>query len=426
MPAARRWRSCRRTVWPLRGKIAVKGGITIDRAHITTLDATADIAAAEIAIDKLGIRKPAGQAGTADLSLVFDGGTLAHVPRVRIASADLSLSAAADFAADGSVQHATLTRFTSRRNDFGLTLDAKPGKPGNYALGVTGAQIDAAPLLSGKSSGQPPSHTPHIELTLGLDHVLTGAETRLDHVAGTATLAGGRLERADLKAVAGGPLTLSYLPAGDVIALHLAADDAGAALAGLGLTRGVRSGTLHIDGTTDPGQEPWRTMATLDIRDFRLTDAPIAARLVNAVSPTGFVDLLRGQGLAVDRLSAEMDYANGKITFRDGRSAGALGISFEGDVDLDRDQVSLKGTVVPVDTFNKIVAAIPVIGDALTGGSRGGFLGATYSVAGPANDPKVSVNPLSMFAPGFLRNLFFLGPKEPDAKAETPAPLPKP
>ncbi len=82
-----------------------------------------------------------------------------------------------------------------------------------------------------------------------------------------------------------------------------------------------------------------------------------------------------------------MDYANGKITLRDGRSAGALGISFEGDLDMDRDKVALKGTVVPVDTFNKIVAAIPLIGDALTGGSRGGFLGWTYSGRRPNQRP---------------------------------------
>jgi hypothetical protein len=55
-----------------------------------------------------------------------------------------------------------------------------------------------------------------------------------------------------------------------------------------------------------------------------------------------------------------------------------------------------------------------VLGDVITGGARGGLIGWTYSVSGSSNDPKVSVNPLSMFAPGFLRNLFFLGPKESD------------
>jgi len=408
----------------VKGKIAVKGAVTIDRAHTTTLDATADITQADIAIDKFGIRKPAGEAGTTDLSLIFDGDAVRHVPRVKVAANSLNLAGQVDFGSDGSLQHAAFSRFASKRNDFAVTLDAKPGAAQTYVMALKGAQLDVAPLLNGKPDGQPPTHTPHLELTVGLDRLLTGAETKLDQVSGTLALSGGRLDRADIKAVAGGPLTLSYLPEGDTIALHLAADDAGAALWGLGLTRGVKGGTLHLDGTTDPRREPWVTSATLDLRDFRLTDAPIAARLVNAVSPTGFMDLLRGQGLAFDRLSTRMDYANGKITLRDGRSAGAFGISFEGDLDMDRDKIALKGTIVPVDTFNKIVAAIPLIGDALTGGSRGGFLGATYNVAGSTNDPQVSVNPLSVFAPGFLRNLFFLGPEQSqpkDGAADTPA-----
>jgi uncharacterized protein YhdP len=251
---------------------------------------------------------------------------------------------------------------------------------------------------------------------------MTGAETKLDQVSGTASLSGGRLDRADIKAVAGGPLTLTYVPTGGDIALHLAADDAGAALTGMGLTRGVRGGKLTLDGTTDTSKTPWQTSGTLDMRDFRLTNAPIIARLVNAISPTGLFDLLSGQGLGVDRLSSQVDYADGKISFRDGRSAGALGISFEGDVDLDRDRIALKGTVVPADTLNRVVAAIPFIGGMLTGGNRGGLLGWTYSVAGSPNDPQVSVNPLSVFALGFLRNLFFLGPSQPEPVAEQPAP----
>jgi uncharacterized protein YhdP len=398
----------------VKGKIAVQGEVSIDRAHNTLLDATADIKSAEVAVEKFGLRKAAGDPGTADLSLAFVGDTVRHIPKLKITSAGLNLSGSADFAADGSIQHAVIPRLTDGRNDFALTADTKPGNPHIYAIAIKGAQFDAAPVLGGKSSGGgPPTHTPKIELNLALDHVLTGPNAKLDNVAGTIALSGGRLDRADIKAVAGGPLTLSYLPNGSKIALHLAASNAGAALADFGLTRGVRGGTLTLDGSTDTAKSPWLTNATLDIRNFRLTDAPVAARLVNAVSPTGLIDLLSNQGLGVDRLTSEMDYLDGRITFRNGRSAGALGISFEGDVDLSHDKIGMKGTVVPADTLNSIVAAIPLIGDALTGGNRGGFLGATYSVQGATDDPKVSVNPLSMFAPGFLRNLFFLGPKEP-------------
>jgi hypothetical protein len=408
----------------LTGILAVKGEVTVDRAHTTTLNATADLKGAEISIAKIGLRKPMGEPGSTDVSLVFNGDTLRRVPRFKVASTSLNAAGTADFGPDGALQHAALSRIVGGRNDFAIQADAKPG---GYAVAVKGASLDAAPLLAAKGDGSvsPPSRSPHLDLALALDRLLTGTDNKLTQLSGTASLTGSRLDQADLKATAGKPLTFRYAPEGNAIALHVAAEDAGAALAGLGLTRGVRGGTLSIDGASDNGEGPRVTKTGLDMRGIRLTGAPIVARLVNAVSPTGLFDLLSGQGLGVDRLSADMDYSAGKITFRNGRSAGALGISFEGDVDLDRNRIAIKGTVVPADSLNSVVAAIPLLGDMLTGGNRGGFLGATYSVTGSPDDPKVSVNPLSMFAPGFLRNLFFLGPK-PEENSAKPVEQPQP
>jgi uncharacterized protein YhdP len=407
----------------LAGKIAVKGDVAVDRDHTTTLNIDADIGAAELTVDKIALRKPAGEPATADLSFVFEGDTLAHISRLHIAGKDLTVDGNLDLGPDYAFRRARLTHVANSRNDFALLAEAKPGDPHGYSLSLSGAKFDAAPMLSAKGDGQPPTHLPHLDLKVALDKVLTGADAHLDQVSGTATLAGTRLDRADLKAVAGGPLTLTYIQGGDGRTLALSADDAGQALAAMGLTRGVRGGILRIDGSTDTSKEPWRTAGTLDMKDFRLTDAPIMARLVNAVSPTGLMDLLSGQGLGFDHLEAGVEYADGTIGLRDGRSAGALGISFEGDVNLDRDTVALKGTVVPADTFNRIVSSIPLVGDMLTGGSRGGLFGWTYTVTGTTNDPSVSVNALSIFAPGFLRNLFFLGPEEKD-KDDKPADTP--
>jgi hypothetical protein len=367
------------------------------------------------------LRKAAGDPGTADLTFVFEGDVLAHIPRLKIAAKDIAVDGDLDLGPDYAFRRARLTHVSSRRNDFTLLAEAKPGDPHGYALSISGAKFDAAPLISAKGDGQPPTHLPRLDIKLALDRLLTGAEAHLDTVSGTASLAGSRLDRADIKAVAGGSVVLTYMPGGDGRTLTLSSDDAGATLEAFGLTRGVRGGIMRVEGTTDTSKEPWRTTGTLDMKEFRLTDAPIMARLVNAVSPTGFMDLLSGQGMGFDHLESGIEYSNGTITFRDGRSAGALGISFEGDVDQDRDTVSLKGTVVPVDTFNRIISSIPLVGDMLTGGSRGGLFGWTYTVNGTTNDPSVSVNALSIFAPGFLRNLFFLGPEAPDAKDEKPA-----
>jgi hypothetical protein len=400
----------------IHGTLPVVGQVTIDRAHNTIVEGAADLTSAELTADALEIRKPA-EPGSGRLSLAFSGDTLRRISNLQIDSPSMKLTGNVDFAADGSFQHAAIPHLLAGRNDYAVTADAEPGAGHAFAIAVTGASFDAAPFLADQSNPSPPQHAPRLDIDISIDHLFTGVNTGIDAVKGSMSLSGSRLDRADIKAVAGKDIAFTYMPGDNEIDLHFAAADAGATLKGLGLTKGVRGGTLKLDGVTTGGEAPRLTTSTLAMRDFRLVNAPITARLINAVSLTGFVDLLSGQGLNFDRLGAEMDYADGKITFRDGRIVGALGLSFEGDVDLSRDKIALKGTIVPADTVNRVLAAIPVLGDLLTGGARGGLIGWTYTVRGSPNDPTVSVNPLSMFALGFLRNMFFLGRSEPEAKA---------
>ena len=95
------------------------------------------------------------------------------------------------------------------------------------------------------------------------------------------------------------------------------------------------------------------------------------------------------------------------ITLRNGQTSGAsLGLTFEGKVDNWNNMLDLSGTIIPISDLNKLVGVIPLVGDILTGGGKGIFA-ATYTVKGPKNQPTVSVNPLSVLAPGILRKLFF-------------------
>jgi hypothetical protein len=68
--------------------------------------------------------------------------------------------------------------------------------------------------------------------------------------------------------------------------------------------------------------------------------------------------------------------------------------------------LNLEGTVVPAYALNTAVSKVPLVGAMLTGGEGQGVFAANYSVKGTDNNPDVSVNPLSMLTPGFLRGLF--------------------
>jgi hypothetical protein len=95
------------------------------------------------------------------------------------------------------------------------------------------------------------------------------------------------------------------------------------------------------------------------------------------------------------------------IKIKDGQTSGAsLGLTFEGRIDKWANTLDIGGTIIPVSDLNKLVSAIPLVGDILTGGG-GGVFAATYTIQGPKDQPTVMVNPLSVLAPGILRKLFF-------------------
>jgi hypothetical protein len=88
-----------------------------------------------------------------------------------------------------------------------------------------------------------------------------------------------------------------------------------------------------------------------------------------------------------------------------------LGITAGGTLNSTLETIDLKGTIVPVYALNTALTRIPIIGNILSGGEKdGGVFAATYAMTGSIKKPKISTDPLSVIAPGFLRGLFkFLG-----------------
>ena len=92
---------------------------------------------------------------------------------------------------------------------------------------------------------------------------------------------------------------------------------------------------------------------------------------------------------------------------RDGVVRGpVIGATMEGTIDYARDDVQMRGTLVPLYGLNNMFGQIPIVGLFLGGGSNEGLLGITYEVTGSTSNPKPQVNPLSAIAPGLLRKFF--------------------
>lgn len=188
--------------------------------------------------------------------------------------------------------------------------------------------------------------------------------------------------------------------------------DAGKTLKALGLHDKVRGGTIKIYGVPQGRDLSGDLFGSARIDDFRVKSTPVLAKLLGAMSLSGVNDLLGNDGVSFARLEAEFEWqfrdAGNFLVIKEGRTSGSsLGLTFDGSIDQLENQINLNGTIVPISGVNKVIGSIPLIGDILTGGDA--LIAATYNVSGTTSDPKVSVNPLSVLAPGFLRKILFEG-----------------
>ncbi|MEE8500021.1 MAG: AsmA-like C-terminal domain-containing protein [Kiloniellales bacterium] len=189
--------------------------------------------------------------------------------------------------------------------------------------------------------------------------------------------------------------------------LWVATNDMGAALRALDLRDTIHGGRVVIKGRSD-GPLPGSPLhARIEAHDYVLIEAPALARVLTMASLTGLGDVLRGKGIRLDRLVGEFSLTDGLLETDLIRAYGsALGLTARGRIDFDASLADLEGTVVPAYSVNRILGKIPLLGPLLTGGKGEGLLAVTYHMTGDLNDPEVSINPLSVLAPGFLRGLF--------------------
>ena len=211
----------------------------------------------------------------------------------------------------------------------------------------------------------------------------------------------------DVKAIvpAGGAVTVHYGPAaGARHVLHVDSADAGAVLAAAGISQSVRKGNLLINAETHDN-EPHRPLkGGVLITNFRMVDAPVLARLLTMATITGFVDMMSGDGFQFDKFKMQFTKTEGRLDIDLAKAHGpSIGMTGTGHVDFDKNQMSIAGTVIPVNAVNSVLSDIPVLGDILFGE---GMFAVTYGAQGDLDNPEISVNPLSAIAPGFIKGLF--------------------
>src|SRR5690606_3737573 len=261
-----------------------------------------------------------------------------------------------------------------------------------------------------KSQAEASPDTRPLHLRLKGKTVYLDPEYPLRDVAAALDFEGSDLVRGNMAAsVDAGELLLKQtVQPNGLRQLSVTMRNAGMVLRSLDVTDSVRGGTFVMNGKSAQGK-PKVIVGRATMTNFTVVKAPILARLINAFSPGGLVELLENRGLVFGKLESEVVLESPQtIRLKDGKMAGAsLGLSFAGRIYRDRDVVNLKGNIVPIEGLNKAVGRIPLVGQILTGLKGEGMIAFAYRIKGPTENPTVTVNPLSVFTPGILRSIFF-------------------
>lgn len=376
-----------------------KGGRASLAVALNLTQATLDLA-------DLAWRKAAGADGSARARIDFRDGKPTAIPAFTITAGDLDAAGSGRLKSDGrGLADLRLDRFRLGRTDIGGTLRGRAD--GGFDLDIAGASFDAAPLLRDRSADRK-EPGPAFAARVRIDRIWVAETDGIDAVSGSLVHDGTDWRDIDLDGrLADKEFKLRLVPEAGGRTLAMRAGDAGVAFKALGITENIRGGEVEITGRFDDAQPGSPLIARAEAKNFRLVKAPVMAKLLSIASITGPLTLLDGDGIGFVRLEAPFRMEGERLEIGKGRAyGGALGVTGEGVVDFAADSIEMKGTIVPAYTVNRVLGAIPLVGGLLTGGEGEGVFAANYAVSGTVDDPKISVNPLSVLAPGFLRNLF--------------------
>ena len=141
----------------------------------------------------------------------------------------------------------------------------------------------------------------------------------------------------------------------------------------------------------------------LRIYDFKLKEVPVLTKILTLASLQGIADLLTGEGIRFNEFEMNFKNKGSLMTIDEIYAIGpAISILMSGYIESEK-LISLRGTLVPATTLNKVIGSLPLIGNILVGKKTGeGVFGVSFKIKGPPKNLKTSVNPIKTLTPRFI------------------------
>lgn len=373
-----------------------------------------DLSRSRLSVPWLGWTKGSGIAAHAKMEVSGTEGN------VEIRKLDLSgdgFGAAGDVTLrSGALSAADFTHVRlSPADDFAISIRRSKG---SFDVSASGSAADLRPVFA-KLKGQGGSAAKGdgakdeaARVRLKIDKLLGFNDEVISNANGDISVRSGDLQSVDFAGVTdnGQAVVIKTTSSGQGGIVTLTSSDAGSLARFANLYDHMRGGLLNIRLLNEEGPN-WS--GNIDLRSFSVANE---SRLQSMVSTPGEDGRSLNSAVKkeIDVSSAKFQRAFARIVYRDGALSlengvvrgEQIGATFQGMVRDAAGRIELTGTFMPAYGLNRLFGELPIIGAILGNGRDRGLLGITFKLTGPFDKPQLTVNPLSIIAPGVFRQIF--------------------
>ena len=145
--------------------------------------------------------------------------------------------------------------------------------------------------------------------------------------------------------------------------------------------------------------------SNLSIENFKVKNAPGFVKLLSLADLGGMADLVSGEGLSFEKMEIKFSKDKKILNIEELYAIGpSISILMDGYVESKTGLTSLRGTMVPAKTLNKLISKIPIVGDIVIPKEVGeGLFGVSFKMKGLPGEIKTSVNPIKTLTPRFIQ-----------------------
>ena len=393
------------------GTVGLRLNIMEKRSGHSELTAYFDLKDADMNLPRFNWRKSQKVQANATLFATFENNRFTSIPSILVKGGGLDLKGNLSFKNDGGIKKVSINRLVFGGTNIRAIMAPKPTNlKGGWDIDISGKSIDLIEWLATDEEQNTTERLGMYTLSLNIDKAEIYDGEKLENVNGVLSFDGLVWTNINLEARLDGAkkLKVVLIPKEGKRYLNVESNDAGSLLKVFDYYDNLIGGKFALRGEYN-GMSPDSEFAGhVRIDDFRVINAPILAELLNVASITGILENLQGIGLGFAKLYAPFVSKDEIIKIRGASVSGlSLGLTATGMLNTYTESMDVRGTIVPMYALNTALTRIPIIGTLFSGGEKdGGIFAANYTMKGSPKEPEISSNPLSVVAPGLLRNLF--------------------